>query len=398
MNNAEDGSAEQIVFARAKTVLRKLCTSHLLSVWNSRMFEFGAVLFLAAIKPGTLFYASAYAIVRNSAAVLLASKIGHYVDKSNRLVSIRLSIILQRGSVAISCVLFLLCHLLRQSSEITFNILFVALAILSCMEKVGAIANTVAVERDWIPVLSESIQYERSVLNALLRRIDLTCKLLSPVAISFVQTYSTTWAIGTTLLTNLVSMFIEYFAILQVYSTVPELANKGIRGRESILLNRALDDETSTLAEPAAIKGQSQSAFKAWRAYYQSPIFFASISLCLLYLTVLSTGAQYQTYMLSLNFSPLSVSVIRVAAVSAELSATFFAPILILFIGQIRTGLWSINWQSLTLTAGVALFIWLNETPLTASYTLTAAIVLSRIGLWGFDLAVQDLVQEVSCL
>jgi len=144
------------------------------------------------------------------------------------------------------------------------------------------------------------------------------------------------------------------------------------------------------------IDAKSTSAFKIWKDhYYQSPVFFASLSLCLLYLTVLSTGVQYQTYMLSLQFSPLSVSLIRFAAVCVELSATCFAPSLIQHIGQIRAGLWSINWQVLWLTAGVGLFIWFERTTYLASYVLTGAIIFSRLGLWGFDLAIQDLVQEV---
>lgn len=56
------------------------------------MFEFGAVLFLASIFPGTLLYASFYALVRSLSAVLLSSWLGSMVDRSNRLKAIRQSI------------------------------------------------------------------------------------------------------------------------------------------------------------------------------------------------------------------------------------------------------------------------------------------------------------------
>ena len=56
------------------------------------MFEFGAVLFLASIFPGTLLYASIYALVRSLSAVLLSSWLGSIVDRSNRLKVIRQSI------------------------------------------------------------------------------------------------------------------------------------------------------------------------------------------------------------------------------------------------------------------------------------------------------------------
>jgi iron-regulated transporter 1 len=56
------------------------------------MFEFGAVLFLASIFPGTLLYASIYALVRAFSAVALSSWLGAQVDHSDRLVAVRHSI------------------------------------------------------------------------------------------------------------------------------------------------------------------------------------------------------------------------------------------------------------------------------------------------------------------
>lgn len=56
------------------------------------MFEFGAVLFLASIFPGTLLYASIYALVRSLSAVVLSSLLGSVVDQSNRLTALRHSI------------------------------------------------------------------------------------------------------------------------------------------------------------------------------------------------------------------------------------------------------------------------------------------------------------------
>jgi iron-regulated transporter 1 len=76
----------------ARSVLIRLYISHTLSAWNSRMFEFGAVLFLASIFPGTLLYASIYALVRALSAVALSSWLGAWVDRSDRLVALRYSV------------------------------------------------------------------------------------------------------------------------------------------------------------------------------------------------------------------------------------------------------------------------------------------------------------------
>ena len=75
-----------------KTVALRLYVSHALSTWNSRMFEFGAFLFLADIFTGTLLFASLYALARSLAVFLLSSWLGGLMDRSNRLVAIRHSI------------------------------------------------------------------------------------------------------------------------------------------------------------------------------------------------------------------------------------------------------------------------------------------------------------------
>ena len=73
-------------------VARRLYISHLLSAGNSRVFEFGSVLYLAAIFPGTLLPMSVYAVCRQLAAAVLSSLVGHYIDSGDRLQVVRLSI------------------------------------------------------------------------------------------------------------------------------------------------------------------------------------------------------------------------------------------------------------------------------------------------------------------
>ena len=66
--------------------------SHFLSTWNSRAFEFGGVLYLATIFPGTLLPMSVYALTRGLSAMLFAPAVGQYIDTSDRLQVVRLSI------------------------------------------------------------------------------------------------------------------------------------------------------------------------------------------------------------------------------------------------------------------------------------------------------------------
>jgi iron-regulated transporter 1 len=378
-----------------RSILIRLYTSHFLSYWNSRTFEFGAVLFLAGIFPGTLLYASIYALGRALTGTLLSPKVGSYVDRTNRLKAIRSSIIWQRFPVAASCGLFLVLFAAPQS-HLTFWLCFPTTVLLACFEKLAAIGNTIAVERDWIVVVADAVTLPRQSLNATLRRIDLCCKLIAPLILAIVEAFSMTLAIWTVFGMTTTSMLVEYLAIAQVYSSIPELAHKHYTPQSSS------DDPRATASIPIEphesrrkiVGSQLSNVLRPWKHYFKSPAFLASFSLSLLYLTVLSTSVHWQTYMLSLQFSGLSVAIFRLAAVTSELSATVLAPLLMKRIGPIRSGLWSINWQLAWLALAIAIFLSLPNGTKMAGAGLTAGIVMSRLGLWGLDLSVQLIVQE----
>lgn len=86
-----NASLSDLSLARV-TVSRRLYISHLLSTLNSRVFEFGAVLFIARVFPGTLLPISIYALTRAGSAVSLSAAVGSYIDENERLKVVRLSI------------------------------------------------------------------------------------------------------------------------------------------------------------------------------------------------------------------------------------------------------------------------------------------------------------------
>ncbi|KAI9928175.1 hypothetical protein MW887_002208 [Aspergillus wentii] len=328
-SDALDVEAESsIERPESKRVLARLYISHFLSTWNSRMFEFGAVLFLAFIFQETLLYASLYALV-----------------------------------------------------------------LLACVEKLAATANTVAIERDWAVVISDSLNIPRQELNSSMRRIDLFCKLLAPVFISLLDGLSNKIAIWTVFGMNASCVLVEYMAIAQVYQSVPELARN-----QSILTDE--DDEQDQTNESLPTQNTirnadcTQKALAPWREYVSSPVFLASFALSLLYLTVLSFGATMVTYLLHTGFNPLQVSCMRIGSVIAELSGTWAAPFITNKIGPIRSGLWFLNWQFCTLATAAAAFSFFDSNSQLVAVSLIVGVALSRIGLWGFDLSVQFLVQE----
>ncbi|KAI1510977.1 Ferroportin1 [Pyrenophora tritici-repentis] len=384
----------------ARPLLWRLYLSHTLSTWNARTFEFGAVIFLAAIFPGTLFFASCYALFRSAAATILGAWIGSQVDRKNRLHVVRQSIIWQRLTVAGSCIILLLLLAGGKEKGIVTYGMFVVSVILACLEKLAFIANTVSVERDWIIVISESLQVERHDLNSAMRRIDLVCKLIAPVGIGLIDGYSTRIAIWVVFAQNAVSVLVEYFAIAHVYAAVPELGReKELKHSETPgteMQQSSHQDAATDPTDPGLRSTLSNIAahLRPWKDYAQNPAFLASFALSLLYLTVLGFGSQMTTYLLTLDFTSTHVSLMRLASVVIELSATVAAPWLTNKIGAVRAGLWFINEQLFCIALAIGTFVMMDNKAMLAAGALVLGICLSRLGLWGFDLSVQFLVQE----
>lgn len=234
-------------------------------------------------------------------------------------------------------------------------------------------------------------------LNASMRRIDLFCKLIAPVVISFVDSYSTRVAIWSVFGLNTASVLVEYVAIAQVYRAVPVLKRTPAPVCEDVV---DYEDEGET-AQLDSSSSQGLSSYlretvAPWKEYVASQVFLASFALSLLYLTVLSFGATMVTYLLQSGFNSFEVSLMRVGSVAAELSGTWTAPIVMRRIGPIRSGLWFLNWQLFCVAGATVAFVFEESTSKIVAGSLIVGVALSRIGLWGFDLSAQFLVQEVS--
>jgi len=213
------------------SILWRLYTSHFLSTWNSRLFEAAVVYFLAAIFPDSLLPISVYAVTRNAAAIAFTVPAGRLLDsrRVSRLAVVRASIVAQRLAVAASCALFWVLLALG-TGEAPRGVggrrgqmgLFAASVVLACVEKVAAGMNLVAVERDWVVVITDGDEAARQSVNARMRRIDLFCKLLGPLVIALIAAASVSVAVYCTLAMNILSVLVEYFCIETVRCVSPQ--------------------------------------------------------------------------------------------------------------------------------------------------------------------------------
>ncbi|KAF7516731.1 hypothetical protein G7054_g14039 [Neopestalotiopsis clavispora] len=402
----DNDDGEQLPRPLPRSLTLRLYTSHFLSTWNSRVFEFGAVLFLASIFQGTLLYMSVYALVRSASAILFAQSIGAWIDRGNRLTVVRVSIIGQRLAVAVSCaVLWLMERKTGTGSGSQSHIYsamqgqFAIVVLLACVEKLCSVMNLVSIERDWVVVMTEGNEVVRQDLNARMRRIDLLCKLLGPLVISSIAAASTIIAIWATLGMNIVSVVFEYVFIAQVYNRTPALKRTppALMSEDQ---RRANADSHHTHAVQTWLKSMKANLLPLGSLpfYFQQPAFLPSFSLSLLYLTVLSFSGQMITYLISIGYTNLQVGMARTVSTMFELSATWIAPRIMKRVGPVRGGIWSLSWQMIWLAAAVSwLFSDFNgggTSSIAAGSGLVVGVGLSRVGLWGYDLCAQAIVQN----
>ena len=161
----------------SSSVKRDLYVSHFLSTWNSRLFEFAAFLFLSNAYPQTLIPASLYALARAASVIMFSSFLGKAIDQWSRIRVIRISIrklhlcvplpfialtiqVGMRISTALSCALLYIMTSISSSEPRTKIFLLAPLAVLSCVEKLLSVVNTISVERDWVVTIAADSESE----------------------------------------------------------------------------------------------------------------------------------------------------------------------------------------------------------------------------------------------
>jgi len=101
------------------------------------------------------------------------------------------------------------------------------------------------------------------------------------------------------------------------------------------------------------------------------------------------------TYLLSAGYNA-QVGVARTLPVFFEVLATWLAPWLMGRIGPVRAGMWLASWQVVCLVTGITVFWALLDRPTISASGLVGGTILSRVGLSGFDLCTQIIIQEAS--
>lgn len=222
--------------------------------------------------------------------------------------------------------------------------LFAIVIGLDICEKLSGVGNMISMERDWVPNLaagateSELSTYSLTHLNAVMRRIDLLCKLLAPVAISLIISFISLPA-GVILVAgiSLLSWGFEVWSARRVWQKNPRLRQPKVDQHAEEI--EAVRCETT----PNMLQRLGKGTATLWarevsqmRRYFASDIWIPSLSLALLHLSVLQYSVTFITFLLNSGFPLLLITIARAASSVVEVSSTFAAPVAIKTLAQPR--------------------------------------------------------------
>ncbi|KZT10586.1 uncharacterized protein LAESUDRAFT_720920 [Laetiporus sulphureus 93-53] len=379
-----------------------LLIQHFSNSWGLRTAEFAVYLFLITLFPDTLLPASLFGFLTTGTAIVLSGWAGHQVDVRHNLWLIRACIVIIKvsGCGAYAGSLGLLYHsgqgLAHYWSTAFAAGMFTVIVICSCVHNLAGVAISVAIERDWVTIIADGSSVHLTTINTYMRRIDLLCKLLAPLFVSLLTT-TASYRFAASFLCGVeaVCMVFELLWIAVVYRRFPALsaaqAAKDAARSESPQRQQSAPNVSALHSFARRIRSYVLSGLSDWKEFVQHPIFLSSLAISCLYFTVLSFDGTMISWLKAETYSDPFIAGMRGLNVVAGLIGTLAMPFLERKLGLVRAGNWSI-WSEALCLVPVVISFYVGEPPIGKQAPawnealLFGGMMLSRIGLWAFDL------------
>ncbi|KAL8825515.1 MAG: hypothetical protein Q9191_004372 [Dirinaria sp. TL-2023a] len=349
-----------------------LYISHSLSMWNSRMYEYGVVkrlnhdtihnhrcvnerhnqiIFIQTAFSGNLLASSINGIAETVCVLFFSSALGRWVNRAPRLPALLQTITFNRVAVLVSCVTWF--AILSLERDVYKKVWFAIALLLGMIEKLSRITNTLSMERDWVPLLAnpcldrtQPVPYSLTHLNTVMRRIDMLCKLIAPLFISTLTTSLKTETIVVALVAtiNTLSWTVECWCLRKVWKESNRLKAPKVwvddsdSGRleptsqiHSDSNTDAKDRATTPTAKPLSrfytyIQRTVGADIEGLQYYLSSPVWIPALCAAVMHASVLSYSGTLITYLLNSGFSLNVVTVARFTGACFEIGSTFAYP------------------------------------------------------------------------
>ena len=202
-------------------------------------------------------------------------------------------------------------------------------------EKLSRGANILSIERDWVPTLANPspdaktpAPYDLTSLNTTMKRIDMLCKLIAPLAVStFVsRIQSERIAVIAIAVISTLSFGPECWGVQQVW-----VQNSRLRAWKQGV------DDAATSNKPdyqmplyARLAFQVMSSVREYVAnlgyYFRTSVWIPSLCAAVPHASVLTFSGTMLTYLLNAGYSLNTITGARASSAIFEISSTFFFP------------------------------------------------------------------------
>ena len=366
---------------------RLLLLSNLAGRSIDQSFQFVLVIFLStAVMPeDSLLLVSSYGLFTSLAVFFLGCRAGSFLDEgarhNGRLVAIR-NLLFGQYVCAVTCIAFCLTLLIMSDSESTIStvMLLIAIHVFGAATEVCNQATTMAIEKDWVVVMSGNDNMFLTETNAFMRQIDLGCKALAPAA-----TGACIAAIGLRssfvllCLMNIASCAVEWVSLRSVCSRIQALV---IECRE----------EAENGSNDAAVGRRESGLRNGLRTYFSQSIAAGGLALALMYVNPISAGGMMSSYLIWKGVPLHLLGIFRGVASVCGMAGGWLYYMLVTScnVMLVTTARVSVTMYFFFLLSCL-FFLEADEFSLLP---LAVGICLSRAGLWIFDLSISQLFQS----
>ncbi|XP_054903887.1 solute carrier family 40 member 1 [Poeciliopsis prolifica] len=344
-----------------------------LSMWGDRMWHFAISVFLIELYGHNLLLTAVFGLVLAGSVLLLGALIGDWVDRNPRNKVAHASLFIQNTSVTVCSIVLMLVFSYKEHIELIWDgwftvVCYTVVIILADVANLASTALTIAIQRDWIVVITGYNRGHLAGMNATMRRIDQVTNILAPLAVGQVMTLaSNVVGCGFILAWNLFSLIVEFFFLSRVYRIVPALSVKPptVEGDQEHLARterRGLQGQGSDeLPDPLATSNCNtdihlkeitnlplcfqrfrwllSTCMDGWRAYYRQPVFLAGLGLAFLYTTVLGFDCITTGYAYTQGISGSLLSLLMGVSAITGLMGTVMFTRLRKSVGLVNTGI-----------------------------------------------------------
>lgn len=319
-------------------------------------------------------------ITTNLAIIVFASSLGRWVDHApSRLRTLLTTVSVNRIVVIAACVCWAFIIAKDTQEDVAASIesaieiedarplklhqwkdaIFLLILGLGILERLSRLANLVSIERDWVPTMvaagttdKPQPPYDLSRLNAVMSRIDLVCKLGSPIAISAFMSATKSPRRGAILLIglNFLTWPFEYWTAKSVWQGSEQLREKKVADKfeiETLAASENKDNAGFTwhdlLIAFKAILGWVSQYGRSLRQYFATEVWMPSLAMSSLHFSVLTFSSTLIVFLVNSGFSMTLITWAEVLSAAFELSSTFIYPRAVRILSNERTAYQSIS-------------------------------------------------------